>query len=181
MSKIDIVDLLELARAEILRLREPLRVEYGDAPHPAEKNSVHPALSDQDVNALTVMRLDVSAGWNSPLRLRLNAIKMSAVGLTANLRANGVTKSCEQVRRYIAGVSVPSEEIKSHISSIVGVAAYDIWPPYLPSRIWREKSAKREEVKRTHLMLTKARQDALESRKKEAKPDLDRCRRANSH
>jgi len=146
MSKIDIVDLLELARAEILRLREPFRVEYGDAPQPAEKNSVHP---------------DVSAGWNSPLRLRLNAIKMSAVGLTANLRVNGVTKSSEQVRRYITGVSIPSEEIKSHISSIVGVAVYDIWPPYIPSRIWRETSAKREEVKRTHIRLTKARQDAF--------------------
>jgi hypothetical protein len=146
MNTIDIVDLLELARAEILRLREPLRVEYGDAPQPAEKNSVHP---------------DVSAGWNSPLRLRLNAIKMSAVGLTANLRVNGVTKSSEQVRRYITGVSIPSEEIKSHISSIVGVAVYDIWPPYIPSRIWRETSAKREEVKRTHIRLTKARQDAF--------------------
>jgi hypothetical protein len=160
VSKIDIVDLLELARAEILRLREPLRVEYGDAPHPVEKGPVHP---------------DVSAGWNSPLRLRLNAIEMSAVGLTANLRANGVTKSCEQVRRYITGVSIPSEEIKSQISSIVGVAVYDIWPPYIPSCSLREASAKREEVKRTHIMLTKARQDALESRKKEAKPALVRA------
>ena len=100
---------------------------------------------------------------------------MNAVGLTANLRSNGVTKSCEQVRRYITGASVPSEEIKSHISSIVGVAVYDIWPPYIPPRIWRETSAKREEVKRTHIMLTKTRRDSLESRKKEAKPALVRA------
>tara|TARA_R110000823_G_scaffold62767_1_gene148494 strand:- start:1315 stop:1806 length:492 start_codon:yes stop_codon:yes gene_type:complete len=153
VSKIDIVDLLELARAEILRLREPLRVEYGDAHHPVEKDPMHP---------------DVSAGWNSPLRLRLNAIKMSAVGLTANLRVNGVTKSSEQVRRYITGVSIPSEEIKSHISSIVGVAVYDIWPPYIPLGGLAGASARREEVKRTHIRLTKARQDALESRKREA-------------
>ena len=159
MSKIDIVDLLELARAEILRLREPIRVEYGDAPQPAEKNSVHP---------------DVSAGWNSPLRLRLNAIKMSAVGLTANLRVSGVTKSAETIRRYITGVSVPSEEIKSHISSIVGVAVYDIWPPYVPLGGLAGASAKREEIKRTHIRLTKARQDAFESRQRQANVDLRR-------
>ena len=153
MSKIDIVDLLELARAEILRLREPLRVEYGDAHHPVEKDPMHP---------------DVSAGCSSPLRLRLNAIEMSAVGLTANLRVNGVTKSAETIRRYITGVSVPSEEIKSHISSIVGVAVYDIWPPYIPLGGLAGASARREEVKRTHIRLTKARQDALESRKREA-------------
>jgi len=146
MSTIDIVDLLELARAEILRLRKPLRVEYGDAPHPAEKNSVHP---------------DVSAGWNSPLRLRLNAIKMSAVGLTANLRVNGVTKSAETIRRYITGVSVPSEEIKNHISSIVNVPVCDLWPPYIPSCSLRGASAKTQEIEKTHMMLTKARQDAF--------------------
>jgi hypothetical protein len=153
VSKIDIVDLLELARAEILRLREPLRVEYGDTHPPPIDYSKHP---------------DVAAGWNSPLRLRMNAIKMNAVGLTANLRVNGVTKSSEQVRRYITGVSVPSEEIKSHISSIVGVAVYDIWPPYIPLGGMAGASARREEVKRTHLRLTKARQDAFESRKREA-------------
>ena len=159
MSAIDIVDLLELARAEILRLREPLRVEYGDAPQPAEKNSVHP---------------DVSAGWNSPLRLRLNAIKMSAVGLTANLRVNGVTKSAETIRRYITGVSVPSEEIKSHISSIVGVAVYDIWPTLPPGHQEERTAAKREEIKRTHIRLTKAMQDAFESRQRQANVDLRR-------
>jgi repressor LexA len=72
---------------------------------------------------------EVSRGWNSPLRLRLNALKMSAVDLTNRLvTEGGVKKSAEQVRRYITGVSVPHNEIKEQISAIVGLPVLRLWP-----------------------------------------------------
>ena len=159
MSKIDIVDLLELARAEILRLRAPTLVEYEGKPQPIEKSFA---------------QHDVSSGWNTPLRLRMNALRMSAVELTDRLGDNGVTKSSEQVRRYVTGASVPSEEIKSHISSIVAMPVYDIWPKYAPTESSAAATVEREKLKKTHLLLTKARQDAFESRQRQANVDLRR-------
>lgn len=70
-----------------------------------------------------------SEGWNSPLRLRLNALKMSAVALTGRLAAEGGhTRSVEQVRRYITGVSVPADDIKEQISAIVTMPVPHLWP-----------------------------------------------------
>ncbi len=77
---------------------------------------------------------DANLGWNSLLRLRLNALKMSAVDLTHAIAAadKRAAKSAEQVRRYITGVTVPKLYTRKIIAKIVCVHADTLWPEMAP-------------------------------------------------
>ena len=68
-----------------------------------------------------------TAGWNSPLRLRLNALKMSAVKLTEELAERVEPRSVETVRRYITGVSLPPLKHREAITDIVGLTENQLW------------------------------------------------------